>query len=710
MQGLRTTLLPLTCAITFALNSVAVQANDNTTDSDNIEKVTVTGNYTVSEVIDTATGLGLTLRETPQSVSVMTELRIQDQALDSIVDTVTNAVGVSSKEVDKIRHTIRARGFDVNSYQIDGVPLSWSLAGDSGETIVDVAIYERVEFVRGATGLLTGAGDPSGSINLVRKHADKTDFSGYVNAAIGSWRNRELTTDLASGLNQDGSVRGRMVAKYEEGESYEDLYKNTKVVLYGVLEADLSANTLLRVGGSYQNDDPSAPTWGALPTFFTDGSQTDWDVSTTTAAKWTQWETTGSNFFANLHHQFANGIEWVINYNNLKFEQSTELLYLSGTLDKTSGEGLASWPYKSEGESNQNSFDMQLKGQYRLFDVEHDFVLGALVSDHSADTVTFAPLDNAFLPVGNFYQWDGVFPEPNWSTESSVAEAMDTEQKGVYGASRLHLSDDFKVILGGRIASWQRTGVSYGTDTDFGDNGVFIPYAGVLYDLTQHYRVYASYTEIFQPQNAQDRNGDYLAPKEGKSYEIGLKSTYLNDRLHTSIALFRIDQDNLAQADVGYIVPGTVNTQAQYAAQGTVSEGFEFELVGEPVDGWNINAGYTHFKAEAANGAEINTDHPRKQFKLFTTYNLQEWLPALTLGGGVSWEDDTYSENGTIRIEQDAYTLVNLMAKYEMNEQTHLQLNLNNLFDEKYYSQIGFFDQYRYGAPKNVTLNLQYHF
>ncbi|KXI30073.1 TonB-dependent siderophore receptor [Paraglaciecola hydrolytica] len=710
MQGSRFTLLPLTCAVSLALGSLSAVANENATASNEIEKVTVTGNYTVSEVIDTATGLGLTLRETPQSVSVMTELRIQDQALDSIVDTVTNAVGVSSKEVDKIRHTIRARGFDVNSYQIDGVPLSWSLAGDSGETIVDVSIYERVEFVRGATGLLTGAGDPSGSINLVRKHADSSEFTGYVNAAIGSWNNRELTTDLASSLNQEGSVRGRIVAKYEDGESYEDLYENTKVVLYGVVEADLSSSTLLRVGASYQNNDPTAPTWGALPTFFTDGTMTDWDVSKTTAAQWTQWETTGTNFFANLHHQFSNGMELVINYNNLKYEQSTELLYLFGTLDKITGEGLSSWPYKSEGESKQDSFDMQLKGQYKFFDVEHDFVIGALISDQSADTVTFAPLDNAFLPVGNFYQWDGVFPEPNWSNESSIAEAMDTEQKGVYGATRIHLSDAFKVIVGGRIASWQRTGVSYDTVTDFGDTGVFIPYAGALYDLNQTYRIYASYTEIFQPQNAQDRNGDYLAPKEGKSYEIGLKSTHLNDRLHTSFALFRIDQDNLGQTDVGYIVPGTVNTQAQYAAQGTVSEGFEIEIVGEPIDGWNINAGYTQFNAEDAGGTEVNADHPRKQFKLFTTYNLLDLLPALTIGGGLNWQDDTYSENGTIRIDQDAYTVVNLMAKYAINERTQVQLNLNNLLDEKYYSQIGFFDQYRYGAPKNVTLNLQYHF
>ncbi|WP_293421131.1 TonB-dependent receptor plug domain-containing protein, partial [Phenylobacterium sp.] len=134
-----------------------------------VQGVVVTGRYTVDEEIDTATGLGLSVRETPQSVTVITQQRIRDQNLTTIADVVRNTAGVSVVEVDDVRNVFNARGFEIKNYQIDSVPLSWSLAGDSGETIVDMSIYERVEIVRGATGLLTGAGDPSASINLVRK-------------------------------------------------------------------------------------------------------------------------------------------------------------------------------------------------------------------------------------------------------------------------------------------------------------------------------------------------------------------------------------------------------------------------------------------------------------------------------------------------------------------------------------------------------------
>lgn len=191
---------------------------------------------------------------------------------------------------------------------------------------------------------------------------------------------------------------------------------------------------------------------------------------------------------------------------------------------------------------------------------------------------------------------------------------------------------------------------------------------------------------------------------------MGLKSTYLDDTLQTTLAIFQIEQDNLAQDDVGYIVPGSVNTVAQYAAEGTTSKGFEFEVVGQLTDGFDVHLGYSQYKAEDANGVEVNTDNPRKQFKLYTTYQFVNALPELTIGGGVNWQDDTYSVTGNDRLEQDAYALVSLMANYALADNMALQLNVENLFDEKYYSQIGFFDQYRYGAPRNYSLSFSYDF
>lgn len=711
-------LLPVTVAVSLAMaaTSSAVFAEEQNTKE--IEKLEIRGSYTVEEVIDTATGLGLTLRETPQSVTVITEQRIRDQAINTVLETVNNAVGVSATELDNVRSSFKARGFEVSNYQVDGVPLAWSLAGDSGETVADVSIYERVEFVRGATGLLTGAGDPSASINLVRKHANSTELAGYIDIAAGTWNKKQVTADVSTGLNRSGSLRGRVVAKYLNSDSYWDFYEDRKTVLYGVLEADLSSSTLLRVGGNYQNRDPKAATWGALPAVFTDGTLADWDVSTTTGADWTRWKTTNTNYFVNLNHTFSNGWQLVTNYNRMEYEKDSKLLYVYGALDKATGEGLSAQRYRAYGETTQDSFDIQLKGDYQLFNQQHEFVLGAIASKQDIETDSYLPIGGDMsggydrVDVGNFYEW-GNLAEPEWVSTPVRAEDVTIKQKGFYAATRLSVTDELKFIVGGRVSSWDREGIWYGAAEDFGNNGVFTPYVGALYDLTENHRLYASYTEIFKAQDRRDANNRLLDPVEGKSVEIGLKSSFLDDRLHTTVSLFKINQDNLAVIDPDFI-PNAEQQTAYYGADGTESEGFELEVVGKPLDGWNISAGYSQFKAEDAYGNKVNTDSPRKQFKLFTTYQFIDLLPELTIGGGVNWQSETFAEGGGVRLSQQSYSLVNMMARYDLADNMNLQLNVANLFDKKYYNYMtawgDSYTQYRYGTPRNVTLSFNYSF
>ncbi|WP_137166589.1 TonB-dependent siderophore receptor [Salinimonas lutimaris] len=396
---------PAAAATLMLFSTMPVLAQtDNNEPSDEIEHIEVVGGYTVAERIDTATGLGLTLLETPQSVSVITAERIQDQALDTVIEVVQNTTGVSFRALDNVRNTLQARGFDIQSYQIDGVPLPWSLAADSGETIADVILYDRVEFVRGSTGLLTGVGDPSGSINLVRKHASSRDFSGTISVAAGSWNNLEATTDVSTGLNEAGTVRGRVVAKYEEGDSYLDIFSNRSSVLYGVIEGDITDNTLLRAGLSYQHNVPEGNFWGGLTALYSDGSPVDWDVSTSTSASWTRWETENSNFFANIAHTFDNGWELQANYNKLKYRKpNVRLLYVYGALDKDTGSGLIAWPYRSAGESDLDSLDIQLKGDYQLLGNLHEFVVGALYSKQDALVQVYDVISSDPLPIDNIF-------------------------------------------------------------------------------------------------------------------------------------------------------------------------------------------------------------------------------------------------------------------------------------------------------------------
>ena len=286
--------------------------------ADASDEIIVSGVYTIPDKIDTATGLGLSVRETPQSVSIVTAQRILDQNLISVADVIENGVGVAVNEVDDVRNSFYARGFEIRNTQIDGVPAAWTLAGANGETNMDVSIYERVEIVRGATGLLSGAGDPSASVNLVRKHADATNWGGYVNGSFGSWDTVRASADIGGALTSDGRIRVRGVARYEQGKSYIDLYDNKKVVLYGVVDAEVTDTTLVRAGISYQKGQPDGALWGALPTFYTDGTTTRLARSQSTAAPWTHWNTSNQNIFATVQQQLGADWSFTLNFNSLK--------------------------------------------------------------------------------------------------------------------------------------------------------------------------------------------------------------------------------------------------------------------------------------------------------------------------------------------------------------------------------------------------------
>jgi outer membrane receptor for ferric coprogen and ferric-rhodotorulic acid len=698
-----------------ALVGSAGAAHAQTTSS-NLDEIVVVGRYTVDERIDTATGLGLSVRETPQSVTVITQQRMRDQNLTTIGDIVRNTAGVSLIEVDDVRNVFNARGFEIKNYQIDGVPLSWSLAGDSGETLADVSIYQRVEIVRGATGLRTGAGDPSASINLVRKHADARAFGGSLTASLGSWDKRLIEADIGGGL-KGGAVRGRLVAKYENRDSYFARQTTEKNVLYGVVEADLTPATLVRAGASRQETTPNASFWGALPTFYTDGGLTRLPVSTNTAPDWAYWDTTNTNYFVNAEHRFANDWRLSFNYNRLINKQSSQLLYLFGSIDRATGAGLATWPYKSDGRTAQDSFDLQLHGGYSLFGREHEFTVGGLHSRQVSDVVYYDPSGpSAFAPATSLYTWDGRFPQPTFAATPTQYTDNKTEQTGVFAATRLSLTDKLKVIGGARLSSWKRSGVNGGTAEAYKADDVVIPYLGALYDLTSSHRLYASYTEIFQPQNVRDIAARTLDPIVGKAFEAGLKSAFLNDRLQSSVAVFKIQQNGLGQP-TGAMVPGTSPPEQAYApADGAESTGFELELLGGVTPNWNISASYAQFQVEDAKGAKVNTDQPRKSFSLFTTYAFDGSLKGLTVGGGVSWRDTIYSlatnpvTGSPARVEQKAFALVNLMARYAVTDRLAVQANVENLLDKTYYSQISYFSQYRYGAPRNFTVSLTQRF
>jgi outer membrane receptor for ferric coprogen and ferric-rhodotorulic acid len=245
------------------------------------------------------------------------------------------------------------------------------------------------------------------------------------------------------------------------------------------------------------------------------------------------------------------------------------------------------------------------------------------------------------------------------------------------------------------------------------------PYAGIVYDINRTYSAYASYTDIFQPQNLKGIDGKTLDPVVGKSSEAGIKGEFFDGRLNASVAVFQIKQDKLGQ-EAGLIDrdgDGPLVPEAYYhAAKGAKSEGFEFDVSSELARGWNATAGYTQYHAKDTSSADINSVYPRKLLRVFTTYRLPGEWKALTVGGGINWEGRTYtldpnapaSTNGII--EQEAYSLVNLMARYEFSKQLSAQFNINNAFDKKHFGMFAAFGAITYSAPRTAALTVKYRF
>lgn len=238
------------------------------------ESVKSTDSYT-AETASTALPLNLALKEIPQSVSVVTQQRIQDQGLTTLVEVAENVTGLTVNRYETNRGGLYSRGFVIDNYIIDGIPTSYTLPWSSGEIFASTAIYDHIDIVRGATGLTTGTGNPSAAINMVRKRAISKVPAANIEVSGGSWNNYRVMGDIANSLNESGSLRGRAVAQYEQGDSFTDLLSKERLTVMLTAEADLTDSTLVSTGVSYQEDDPRGPMWGGLPVFFSDGTRTN---------------------------------------------------------------------------------------------------------------------------------------------------------------------------------------------------------------------------------------------------------------------------------------------------------------------------------------------------------------------------------------------------------------------------------------------------
>ncbi|KIU65745.1 ferric-rhodotorulic acid transporter [Cronobacter malonaticus ENBT0334] len=658
-------------------------------------------------------------RDIPQSVSVISQQRMQDQQLNTIEDVLENTTGVTASRIDTSRTNFFARGFYISNFAYEDMPTFLDNRWNFGDTAGDTAIYDKIEIVRGAAGLMSGTGNPSAYVNMVRKHADSQMFKGNVSATYGSWDKQRYVMDVQSPLVESGKVRGRVVAGYQDNDSFVERNHYRKKFIYGVVDADITESTLLSLGYDYQKSEEDSPTWGGFPSLYSDGSRTHFRRGFNTAADWAYSDLDSTKIFANLTQRFDNGWEAKVNAMHAETNFDNRLMYIDGFPDKTTGRYNAAlwqgaWGGWNVGERKQDSVDAFVRGGYELAGRQHEMMFGGSYSRQRNNYDNAYPVnDNSgLMDVGNIHDYNGsTLANPTWSSFALYQRDV-IRQKSIYAATRLSLADPLHLILGARYTEWNaKYNLERKPDEIRRSKADDVtPYAGLIYDIDDTWSAYASYTSIFQPSGQRDVNSEFLDPTTGKAYEAGLKADWFNTRLTASLAVFRIEQDNVA-VNTGVIIPGSGGQTAYKSVDGTVSKGVELELNGALTDNWQLTFGASRYVAEAGDGVAVNPDQPRTTMKLFTRYQLPT-LPALTVGGGARWQTKTWQDivgpNGDTRISQNGYTVVDLFTRYQATKNLAVQANLNNVFDKEYYDYLGTYGVY--GAPRNFSVTASYSF
>lgn len=697
---------PLCLGLLLALSPLAAAVADARKDGETeLPDMVISGESTSATQPPGVTTLGkvpLKPRELPQSASVIDHERLEQQNLFSLDEAMQQATGVTVQPFQLLTTAYYVRGFKVDSFELDGVP---ALLGNTASSPQDMAIYERVEILRGSNGLLHGTGNPAATVNLVRKRPQR-EFAASTTLSAGRWDRYRAEVDVGGPLSASGNVRGRAVAAYEDRDYFYDVADQGTRLLYGVTEFDLSPDTLLTVGAQYQHID-SITNMAGVP-MAKDGSNLGLSRDTYLDVDWDRFKWDTYRAFGSLEQQLGGG--WKGKVSAEYQEADSRLRYAGsfGAIDPQTGDGgqLMGAAYKFK--SIQRSLDANLNGPVRLFGLTHELLGGVTYAQGETrqDTARFLNLPNT--PV-NVYRWDphGV-PRPQIGQYTSPGTTT-TTQKGLYALGRIKLAEPLTLVVGGRESWW-------GQDTPatrFKPGRQFTPYGGLIWDFARDWSWYVSYAEVYQPQaDRQTWNSEPLSPVEGKTYETGIKGELADGRLNLSLAAFRIDLENNPQEDPDH--PGPPNNPFYISGGKVRSQGFELEGTGYLTPYWSLSAGYTYTSTEYLkdsqndSGTRYSTFTPRHLLRLWSNYDLPWQDRRWSVGGGLQAQSDYSVDYRGVSMRQGGYALVNMRLGYKIDEHWTAAVNVNNLFDRTYYQSLSNPNwNNRYGEPRSFNVSLR---
>lgn len=665
---------------------------------------------------DSATKSSLSIRETPQAISVITRDSIEArQALD-LNSALELAAGVSTAGKAFAGNSPRkGEGFVLRGQELDSnrdVRIDGFTAGGDHNNF-DLAPFERVDVVKGPSSMLYGQGSLGGFINLLRKRP-QAERSLQVSAQAGSYDTYRVEADAAGALNAAQTVLGQATLAYEDSGSFIDGVQSQRLVIAPGVQWNLSERTRLFADLIWQDDtfvaslgiplrqDGNELKPPKIPRSFYFGVPSGDDS-----------EASALHTTLRLEHELSD--RWLT---SLQLHHSrNRLLGLADSygygFDEDGNTPLyASWV----GQQDESwAGELRVEGRFDAFGREHRLLAGA--EKNRFDNLAWGGYTAASIGSANIY--DGSLAEAPRIDARSLPRAYDGRVNGsneaAFAQVMFSVLDRTRVLLGARYDRARMKDVFNGesaTGDDIQDDKKLTGRVGLVQDFGDTLSAYAVYAQSFNPVLAMSRSG-VLEPETGEGYEAGLKGEWLDGRLGATLAVFRQELDNRPIPDP----TNGPNDGFQISSGLQRADGVEVEITGTPLPGWTLSLASSWLDAEYVD--RLDPDYGKtpggtikRQTALYTSYELQGGA-LRGLGGGAT----LVSVGERIVLSGDNYVVggyerLDLHAFYKGWQRWEVSLLLRNVTDETYVERVNsaYLYSHFFGSPRALLLRAQYRF
>jgi iron complex outermembrane receptor protein len=664
----------------------------------------------------------------PQSFQVIGSTIIEQQQSIRLSDVIKNANGVYVGSArGGAQESFFSRGYDMSANNIfkNGFRLN------SG-SMPEVSSLEKVEILKGSAALLFGNVAPGGILNMVTKAPSFTK-SGEIAMQAGSYNFYKPSLDFYGPLNK--SIAYRFNGSYENSESFRDIVKKERFYINPSLLFAINKKTEILLQGDYLHDDWT-PDFG---TVIIGKKIIDLPRDLYLGATWSTGQTKQTTVSALVKHEFNSN--WKLNFNS-SFQDYTRTF--KGT-ERIQPAANGDWNRPLGQNRNEEAIaseQLSLQGNFSTGKIKHQLLTGVDYENSFAQAYTYV-FNPTTYGSGNIYDFENFnqgtgIPE---STNTRIVKTT-TNRFGVYIQDLISITEKFKILAGLRW-SWQESQPvthNLAVNPNVTTNGVkqkdvaFSPKIGLVFQPTKNTSLFASYSDSFTPNTGTTVSGDVLDPSIIAQYEVGVKNDFWKGLLSLNVTLYQITNDNLAQT-AEFKADGSTNTDTtvKVLSGETKSKGIEVDITARPIEGLNINAGYSYndmryTKTSGTNGSFIVGDRlvrtPANTANLSFFYTLPNGkLKGLSFGaignyigkrvGG--WNNQVVVNPTTFatsindrEITLNDYTTIDFSIGYDWKKFS-LLCKLSNITNELNYTV---HENYSVNpiAPRQVLTSLRYKF